>query len=277
MIYEALLNEPVALSEQWYDSSEDASNPGTVTVDVYREDGTQLVTDGVTVGTGTSPRTYTVAKTYTTQQDILKVVWTADNAASKVTYIEIFRNYLVELSDIRGEPDIDTTNYSTAKLKAARRWFTDLAQNHCNYSFIPRYGSEFISGRGHGEIRTSRLYVRELLSVTKEGTAVTFTDWDIWSSGRILSDVALTRGFNNYFLSYTHGLDFPDHEVKLAALDAIRDWLISDRAGIEARTISQTNQYMGTTRYSLAGKDKPTGIPHVDSVLNDRRRNLVLF
>ena len=108
-------------------------DPGTVTVDVIRSDGTVLVTAAATTGTGTDPRTYDLAATHTRLLDHLTVLWEVAGVAVHETTVDVVGGHLAILAEIRGtEPSLaDTSVDRDAGLLQARAEVEDMFERAC--------------------------------------------------------------------------------------------------------------------------------------------------
>jgi hypothetical protein len=81
----------------------------------------------------------------------------------------------------------------------------------------------------------------------------------------------------NVVVTYTAGLySACPPDVKDAVMWAVRDRLLGqdDRAGIDIRKTSQSNDLGGVTTYILPGEKRPTGYPDLDAVIASRQRSL---
>jgi hypothetical protein len=84
-----------------------------------------------------------------------------------------------------------------------------------------------------------------------------------------------TAGAGNVVVTYTAGryTTCPD-DIKDAVMWATRDRLLSqgDRAGIDVRRTSMSNDLGGTTTYLLPGEKRPTGYPDLDALISSYTR-----
>ena len=77
------------LSFQGVDQYGEPADPGTVTVEITRADGTELVASGTaTTGSGSSPRTYALTASQTAELDRLTAVWSESSTAIAQTEID---------------------------------------------------------------------------------------------------------------------------------------------------------------------------------------------
>jgi hypothetical protein len=76
-----LQNTPGSVSKQWYEDGT-AVDPGTVTVDITRADGTVVASDASVSGTGTAARTLALTTTHTGLLDRLTLTWVSSDKGS---------------------------------------------------------------------------------------------------------------------------------------------------------------------------------------------------
>lgn len=270
---QVLIHTPTTLSVTFYDG-ETAVDPGVTTVTITAADGTELVADAATGGTDEDPRTYSLAAQ--NELNRLTVLWEGAGGRKRTTYVEIVGGFIVELADIRAEPNLsDTNRFPTAMLEDARDWFTDLATDFCGFSPVPRFAHEVIDGTGSTRARLAHThaYVRRIRYATIDGEEVdadTLAGWDLESGYLDTSFIGsvLVAGRASITVGYEHGLDAPPADMQRAALTAIRWRLLSDKnQGMPDRVISVTNDIGGTVQYARANKRYPTGIDDVDATL----------
>ena len=258
-------------------------SPNTATVTVTRADGTAIVTGAAATNAGTGIFSYVLDETYTANLDLLTLDWTATfsgNPQVVRTYCEIVGGFYVSLAEIRALPGLSsTTSFTTATLGSARNWFEDLAEEFCGVAFVPRYGRELFDGCGQNTIRLKGRGVhqlRKLLSVKVDGVSKTLTDFVSYPTGKVYWKAgSFSTGYQNVEINYEHGHDKPDEDLRQAALAAIQTKLLGDMSGIPDRAISMTTD-TGTYGLSLAGAERPTGIPAVDAVLKRKNERLPL-
>ena len=150
-------NTPATLSQQWYEDGA-AVDPGTVTLEITRADGTVLVAAGAsTSGVTTAPRTYNLTTTHTALLDTLKITWTSTLKGTLVSYVEVAGGFLFSISQARALKPLDNvTNYPTAVLKDMRITVEQALEDACGVAFVPRYERETVNGDGtigtHAEV-----------------------------------------------------------------------------------------------------------------------------
>jgi hypothetical protein len=188
---------------------------------------------------------------------------------SSPTLVEIVGSFFVPLVDIRALDGLsDVAKYPNAKLEEARAWFEDLAERFCGVAFVPRYGRDVLDGDGTTTLLLSRMRIRKLLSVKVDGVAVATSDFKVSSIGKLTRTAGSfpTTAPQNVEITYEHGYDAPEDDLRNAALTAIRDRVMGPKTGIPDRAVSVQGEFANVT-LSTAGPDHPTGIPSVDEVL----------
>ena len=178
-------------------------------------------------------------------------------------------------AELRALPDLsDTVRFPDARLVAAHDWIVAIIERECGTSFIATAVTETLNGNGQAALFLSSPYVRSVTSVTVDDVALTAPELaDVliqhgalyYSNGTYWSQS--TRG--NVTVAYTSGYSAaPPADMKEAALRAARNWLLTNDAwsGKDTRTLSITNEF-GNMQLSVAGPDRPTGLPEVDATI----------
>jgi hypothetical protein len=253
----------------------------TPTITVTRANGVAIAGPVATKPTGTTGLyRFTPAAADVMEVERYTVVWTATVATVVQTFTtrhEVVGGYYCDLQDIRAQEGLeDIGRFPDRRLIDARRWFEALAEMFCDRAFVPRYEREIFSGDGGTVLWLDQHPATALLSVSIDGVAVTpLTVFDLAESGRLVYETGFTTGEVNVAVSYSHGDDEPDGELREAAVEAIADRLRRAVSGIADRTTSMVTGE-GTFNLQIAGSDSPTGLPWVDQVLRTRRGSLVV-
>ena len=224
--------------------------------------------------------TYSAAYSVLSALDTYTCTWTGKKSSDTTEWqsiIELCGGYLFELAEMRAfdAAFASATTYPDAKMRAARTAAEQRLERACRVAFVPRARRVVLAGNGSDTLCLPDNAVRSVTSLTVDGTAFTADELaalDVREWGRV------TRGDAYDFESgavvevfYKHGLDYPDAPVVQAAMLLAREYLVrsalSSRATVEATDV-------GFFRVSVAGPDRPTGIPEVDAVITDfgRRR-----
>ena len=224
--------------------------------------------------------TYTAAYSVLAALDTYLCTWTGMQSINKKEWqsiIELCGGYLFDVAEMRAFDGAfaSATTYPDAKMRAARTAAEQRLEKACRVAFTPRARRVVLAGNGTDTMRLPDNAVRRIVSLTVNDVAFTADELaalDVREWGR------LTRGDAYAFddgavveVFYEHGLDYPDAPVVQAAMLLTREYLVrsalSSRATVEATDV-------GFFRVSVAGPDRPTGIPEVDAVITDfgRRR-----
>ncbi len=251
---------------------------GAVTVDITRADGTVFATDAATtlVSVGSGTYRYTLAPQSALEYFTLRWEGTFGGVVQHITtHVEIVGGFIVGLADIRAlEGLTNTTTFPNARLDEVRQQFEDKAEEFCGVAFVPRFEREVLDGTSSSAIHLLHPRPRTVLSAKLDGVAQTGTaTWDLYEDGFVIRDSGtFPWGRRNVEITYEHGLDEPDTDLREAALTAIRAKLLGDRGGIP-QGVTQLATDAGVMTFGRPSR--PTGIREVDDVLLARRIALV--
>jgi len=287
-VQRVLRNTQATLEVTFYSAGVATDADGSVTVDITRADGTAFATGASTTKPGGTTGIYRYTLAPQANLEYFTLVWngTFGGVAQKITtHAEIVGAFYVPVNDIRAMKGLaNTTDFPTAALEEARQWFEDLAEQYCGRAFVPRYGRTVTNGTGTTEILLNHRLPRTLLSVKVNGVAVSsFSSWGLYPEGIVTRSTGVgyatsgifTSGYNNVALTYEHGEDEPDLELREAALRAIQYRLLGNQLSLPAEAMSAAVDVrgpltIGTPFQQAAGVGRPTGIPEVDHVLTSR-------
>lgn len=253
---------------------------------------TSPLTVAIRDGAGVSALTQTTATTITNgiayeaaysvldALDTYTCTWTGmKSAAAKewTSIVELCGGYLFEIADMRAFDSAFTSSatISDAKMRAARTAAEQRLEQACRVAFVPRARRLTLTGNGTSSFFLPDNAVRRVVSLSVDDVAFTageLTELDVREWGRVTRGDGLTfEDGSSIEVFYEHGLDYPDAPVVQAAMLLAREYLVrsalSSRATVEATDV-------GFFRVSVAGPDRPTGLPEVDAVISDfgRRR-----
>jgi hypothetical protein len=220
----------------------------TPTVDVYKDDGTQIVTaQNATDVTGTGNYSFTLTTTETANLDILRFVWTGNwgQAGEKVTtYVEVVGGVLFTIGHARALTALENAStYPDADILRMRTVAEQALEDACGVAFVPRYKRETLSGNGLTRLLLSQPKVRTLRSITIDGTAYTvdeLADVSTYASRAMYNAAGFTYGTANVVVTYEHGHSYPPGRVSHAALMLAKRWLID--GPIDDRATSMTTE-----------------------------------
>jgi len=262
---------------------------------------TLTVTDaaGATVSTGAlvNSTTGVYQATITAQTNVAElsaqlVGNISGNATTLTQDVSIVGNLVFTEAEARAFDDARLNSFTDAQISEARERVTNMFEEYCNVSFVPRYARVKFSGANRRDawllspLRGIRLdggagYGREiqtLLGATDNTTAVSTANVEVYESGfRLTSGSWTWPTTSNPFpqtLAYEYGYASVPLDIKQAALILARHELsVKD---VTDRMISYQDA-LGGVRLSTPGPNRPTGLPVVDETLNRyRRREVVL-
>lgn len=275
-----LVNQAATLTATFY-SGETAADPGgtTATVTVYRGDGTVLVGPVAATHNGAGTFTYTLAAQ--TQLNNLTAVWTGTDGSQRTTYHQIVGGFYAELAEIRALEGLsNASKYPTSALEAARTQAESRFEWATRVAWVPRYYRETLDGNNRSDIMLTWPRPRQVLSVTTDGTVQSdLTQFRLYTFGVLerangvwfLADVY--GGGQNVIVEYTHGYDRPPEDIRWAFMTYVRYVLYETQSRIPDRASAFTTPD-GTFQLVTAGFNRPTGLPDVDAILNDRSHRI---
>lgn len=271
----ALVGNDQDITRTFYAADEEtAAEPAAApVVTVEREDGTDLT--GGTASLATSVATFPLtAAAHLTRVDELKVVWTASvNSKAQVhtDYVKVVGARFFGIPSLRALKGLSSTStFTNAELKAARDLAEEFVEQFTEEAWVPQYRRETHDGTDEQVLYLHRINVRELLSVTLDGSAQDTSGWTVSGSGRILTDGAVFTcsavAKQNVVVQYAYGYSEPPQDLANATRKLARHLLLAGETGIPDRARMMQTEW-GMFQLDIADEKKPTGIPEIDSVL----------
>lgn len=180
-------------------------------------------------------------------------------------------------AELRALPDVNVPadRFSAAQCEAAHDWIVGIVERECDTSFVvSTVTNERLTGGWREYLRMGNAYVRDVTAVTVDGV--------VYDSGQ-LADLLVEDGYlyaasgafwpatsrGNIMVTYTHGYSTtPPADLKEAALRGARYWLLTGNAWSpsDSRSTGISNEF-GNITLSVAGPDRPTGLPDVDATI----------
>lgn len=246
---------------------------GDVIVTVTSEQGT-LVETGTAIPDLVTTGRYTYPLSPQTELNRLDVAWTGawDGIEQTITIeAEIVGAYLFTIAEARAFGDkqlADTNAYPDEDIRDARERIADEFQFICSVPFFPRYEHSVFDGNGNTALFLPYKRVLRLVAVTVNGIPLGSSDLAnvyVHPSGRLERLGGWTRGQQNIAITWERGYRIVPEGIKYAALAFAHYQLVNSE--ITDRMVTFANE-LGRVRLSVPGRNNPTGIPLVDSVLN---------
>jgi hypothetical protein len=209
-------------------------DPGVVTVNITRDDGTALVTAGATAGSGAAARTFNLTAAQLPTPDVLRLDWTSATKGVITTYLEVVGGFLFNTSELRALSALsDTVKYPAVDLAAARTMAESALEDVCGVAFVPRYARVTLDGGADDVLLRPR--PRSVTAVSVGGVAIAdLTTLGLYRDGRLYNPAGWTAGRLNVVVKYVHGHAYPPPRVGRAALLLAKRYLVdtpvSDRA-----------------------------------------------
>lgn len=259
----------------------DADDPAGVTAAVTDSAGVAVAGSPFAAGrVSTGVYEVAVPAAVTATLDTFEVRWSATIIGQPIaprSGFEVVGGYLFGLADLRALDPVlaDEAKFPLTALADAREAAEERLETLCAVAFRPRGRRAALSGDGQ---RTLLLPDVEPLRLVSASVArwpgadpQVFDDEDLaditlleWGAAIRQSRGVWPAGERNLSLLYEHGLDAPPEPVRRAALVLARAVLV--RSAVPDRATSESTD-TGTIRYSIAGRDGPTGFPEVDAVI----------
>lgn len=174
--------------------------------------------------------------------------------------------------ELRALPDVqDPGRFSDERLTAAHDWIASIVERECDTSFIVKTITETLDGDGSVQLPLSDAYARSITSATVDSDVVDVNTlllrngylryldgYTPWSSALANITVTYTAGYSTE----------PPPDLKEAMMRGARNWLLTSDAwsGKDSRATSISNDG-GTIGLVVAGPDRPTGYPDVDTTI----------
>lgn len=247
-----------------------------VTIGIVNDLGDEIVAPGTATVAGAAldgTYEYVLTPTDTARVDILTASWTATiggNAMILETRVEVVGGFYFTLADARGSDSAlaSTSKYTAAQIREARDEVEDECESICGVAFVPRYRRLTRAGNRSDSIVVPDPMVRQIFSLTVDGTAYTQDELD-----DLIIDTGVITNKNSVFggqtidIAYEHGHSQPPSDIRRAALTRIKHQLFASHSAIPDRAISFQSADGGTYSLATAGRGASlTGIPDVDAV-----------
>lgn len=278
-----LRGRAATISVTYTDTEGDVADPGVVTVTITRLDGTAVVTDAATSGSGEAARTYALSSSVTADLDTLRVMWWSETLGYEAQFYEIVGAFLFTVAEAQAFDDgllgSEGSDISVAEIEQERERICDEFEEVCEVAFVPRYRIDTLTADWDGSLRLPVMRLSRVRSVaTRSGSTWTAMDaedvaaliWHPWGVIEAPSLAGFATGTNAVRVGYEYGYERPPAPIKRAALQTARYTLQKGRFTSQ-RAISISNpdgvtQQLWTPGYSGRGSAIHE-LPEVDKTL----------
>lgn len=268
MIVQRLLADNQYTLRTTFYVDETAATVGTVTVTVRDLDGATVATGAATE---VSAGVYEYVLPPQAQLNLLTATW-ASPTRSIVMPIEIVRDFWFDIPDLRAQPSLaDPGAYPTAKLRDVRTQVEEAIERVLGFACVPRFGRALVDGRGSDTVFLPHRLLRTVRAVRVGGQAVAGT-YVPHPGGFIMTPYTVTAGTLNVQVDYEHGLDRPPADLRGAALKLAREVALDTKSQAWDRAATISNEAGTFTLAQADDRQRPFGIPDVDSVVVRHRR-----
>ncbi len=250
----------------------------TVDVEVRKVFDDTLIDSGSATSAGAGTGTYTFPLDPQSQLVDLYIVWSGPDfggvAQARTTYARIVGSHIFTVSELRAyNTDFsDTVAYPSSDIVDVREQVTEFFEAYLGVPPILAGRTSLRDGNGEQWTYVWGTELRELYGLLINGEVVDVADVTIWPSGRLYLENggAFIEGRQNIAAEYELGFVPTPGTLSEAAM-IVAGSLLAGNDQLD-RTITHTDE-TGTYRLSIPDqfKDNPTGIPWVDSILNQYR------
>jgi hypothetical protein len=257
------------------DDEETPTDPTSVAVTVTNADGDTLTAPAVTdpaPAAGIVEITLT-ADDHLDQLSTLTVVATGivDDLTQRASaVVDVVGASYVTIAELRGEPDMgDAVRIPKQLLAAIRDELEARIEEYLGYAMVPRYWAGQATVRPDGLLEVPWPRLRTIRSISIDGVAGDPADCSLPRPGGsvVLYGPGVPVGAV-VTLGVEHGDDAPDGRLVRELKGAVRREVLARASRAPRDALSQTADGT-TTRFSFAGARRPTGIPSLDTLLND--------
>lgn len=255
------------------------ADPGTVTVNVTRADGTVIVTGGATAGTATAERTYALSVAQTAVLDRLTVDWIVSGVTVASTEVDVVAAPWFSNAELRSaQPTVSVAaDFPADEVADVRLRVEWLFERVTGQRFVPGYAYRTIRGASGFDlvlphppvrrVRSAALYddpssspvetlgAVELAAIPPSESGVITRYSGLWSSRWVK-------------IGYEHGMVAPPPDLKSAAMLYTRHLLTGGSSGVDMRVLAQSAPDGSMVQLASPGRSfYVTGLPEVDEVL----------
>lgn len=272
-----LKNQAYDLSTQFYDDDGVAMVlTAAPTYAVVNANGTSVATGTASAAT---PDTGLYTFTLPAQSALarLTITWTGAKSGAavvQITHAEVVGSWLFTVAEARAfeRAVITTTKASTAEIKAARAEIVEFFTKAIGAAPVERFFREVHDANGGDHLWLWTGEVNTIKTLTIDDTSITVDDDVIaWSAGRLYYSGSFPVGNQTVIVTMEAGFKPTPLQLKRAALVLLKAMVLG--SDLMDRALTSTDDAGNTFRLATADpyRDKPTGIPYVDAVINTYR------
>ncbi len=248
---------------------------GLPTVTIEDSAGVAIATDRVTTRASVGVYDAALSPAETAVLDSYSAAWTATVGGAEqtfATWYETVGGFLFSIAELRGEDEAlaDTGAYPAAQIRRARNSAEDRLEQLCGLAFVPRGRRVSLDGNDEAGILLPDLSVTAVVAASVDGTALTGDELAalaVYGYGLVVrgDGGVWTAGQRNVEVFYEHGMAVAPEPVRRAARKLAASEILP--SAVPDRAVAESTD-VGTIRWSIAGRDGPTGIPEVDAVID---------
>lgn len=274
---EAIRGQPLSLSVTVRDGGGALVDPGPVTIDVRRWDGT-LVTSGPMSGTGAAPRTLSLSPSHLPDVDLFTVTVSGASFGTTTQTIPVVGAPLFTLTEARAFDQgqlADPTRYPDELLVALRARIREAFVNITGKRFVPELVEAVVSGTGTSTLVVPDVDVLNVRAVwLRRGGS-----WQPLDPAQLASMMVLPYGTIVWTggvwpdgplsvrIVYEAGMERVPLEIRRAALKLACSYMGALSSNLPDRALSLSDE-LGTFRLATPGFGGSFfGLPEVDAVL----------
>ena len=270
------------------------ADPGTVTVDVARADGSVIATGAATVGAGAVARTYALTAAQTANIDRLLVSWKVSGTTVAQTEIDIASTPWFSNAQLRvAEPILaDPAKYTAATITLARLQVEAFFERITHRRFCPGYRYEIVEVNGSNPIpvrdntlNDGSFIILNNVDIRAVRSLKTYNDprvpLEVFAAGEVAAmtpslDGVITRPGNLSFygklaeVGYVYGTVSPPADVLRQAMRLTREILVESKSQIpdSATTWSSTDLGWSAVLLTPGVRGAHTRLPTVNECLD---------
>ena len=186
---------------------------------------------------------------------------------------EVLSGLYADVAQIKAfDPEaLDTGKFTPEQIRTKIFSAQNLFDDYLNQSYVRRFYRDLLNPSCYGQVQLLNGPEPTIRAVRDATTGADVTGYTFDKNTLILSGIS-----EPVVVSYLAGHQATPEDLVNAFKIYVRDLLLSDRSGIDARTTSITDGGM-TVNFVTESLNKPTGLPAVDAVLMRYRKTEVFF